>query len=1401
MEVEVSEKELVEEDTPEFDAETEDPSFEGESCGICMDIIIDRGVLDCCQHMFCFECIDNWSTITNLCPLCSNEFQLITCVPAYDVFRSANTIEQPISRDNDWCIEGTNSSLSFPSYYINENAVTCLDGDGCRVRKGLVASHEDMSLDTSIACDSCDVWFHAFCVGFDPEGTSIDSWLCPRCLDVGAVRRIKLEDIPSESRKDYPDRQHLVDTSSGKVSISIADTGETAVVVSLIDGEEVLKEIMEMPSLAVQLSEEHGHDPSSKVTDTFPSSQATSDISINNPSNVYAKEPPLPVTDDNSVRMQHDLAVLANAEVKGVGEISIFDGTVVASSVLQDFNEKSSVDASEPSSSALDLSFASAVSESDTVAVKSAGDEQQAANVLADKNARDVVKMVASFRIAAKRKHGDCSASSHGICDQGKTSKARKEANPRMDIHRLHVEGGAKDLFSDDLVKPCCQITSSKDEISGIKPAQKSLTDLMSIVQGRELRMLNGSSHGKKLSDEFLGARSEAAGLRVKKILRRPTEDKESSIVVQKLRKEIRDVVGNKSSEDVGKRIFDPKLLAAFRAVVKTPASGPVTAMPSSILKPNKLILQKGNARENLTKRIYRTSAGKRRHLWVRDFDVEFWKRRCNKATKPEKIDTLKSVLNILRNNSETADSQQTSEEDQNPMLSRLYLADTSVFPRKDDIKPLSVIKASAATLQKEVHSSDDGVTKNIGDHMADGAVGKIRIPAGCSRSNINDYKRNGVKVASKKAEFGQPKETPLVSLTYKFLDSCKDTMVRPNDRLQDMRKLAQEFLARKLASESKTSINKKLGDNVELKQKYPLLGQLPPDMIPQVEPSRLTKIPTSVRLAETELTTLHFCLFRSSLTVPSSESLARFTSVLCGFRNKKLYDELDCIFGNLEKNSNSLEYEAQLYRLTEHFLKAASLSSIRRTAATELAVADAINIEKGFAERSKTKVVYLNLCSQEIRLRPANSLSSSSAEPIGKEPSASHNSNDPDVQAALRVAGLLSDPPSSSSTKPIDKAPSESHESNDPDIEAALRAAGLLSDSPPCTPPHGVNDLDVARPVVDVTGMPHNIFEMDSHPELNIYGDCKYSLEDADYTGAASVNISKTPVEADSKVKLVFSTLEMGRPSSAGSVEISDEMKIDREASFLHIPVKNSRDGSSSMNRLESKTAGTLIEESGVEPTLAECEMLYAPDAPDTETLPLDIDSLKEVQVMKPSVLDSDKEVQKNNDTHVQLSCHRDNSSPLSQSGESAHKDGNQGINFIKKARNSDSVVAKVEAYIKEHIRPLCKSGVITVQEYRWAVGKATDKVMRYHSNAKNANFLIKDGEKVKKLAEQIEFTSDVPSRRKDGSGGLSESDRSFCVLPGGEDCTSVTGLVMSIALIQVAKVSVYCCHFARLF
>ncbi|KAK8523604.1 hypothetical protein V6N13_057199 [Hibiscus sabdariffa] len=150
---------ILDEDAIPFTDENDDLSnFDGGRCGICMDVIIDRGVLDCCQHWFCFACIDNWATITNLCPLCQSEFQLITCVPVYDTIGSSKVEDESFSRHDDWSIEGKSNTLSFPSYYIDENSVICLDGDDCKVRSLSTTFEGDPDLDTSIACDSCDIW-------------------------------------------------------------------------------------------------------------------------------------------------------------------------------------------------------------------------------------------------------------------------------------------------------------------------------------------------------------------------------------------------------------------------------------------------------------------------------------------------------------------------------------------------------------------------------------------------------------------------------------------------------------------------------------------------------------------------------------------------------------------------------------------------------------------------------------------------------------------------------------------------------------------------------------------------------------------------------------------------------------------------------------------------------------------------------------------------------------------------------------------------------------------------------------------------------------------------------------------------------------------------------------------
>ncbi|GJN17821.1 hypothetical protein PR202_gb04919 [Eleusine coracana subsp. coracana] len=59
---------------------------------------------------------------------------------------------------------------------------------------------------------------------------------------------------------------------------------------------------------------------------------------------------------------------------------------------------------------------------------------------------------------------------------------------------------------------------------------------------------------------------------------------------------------------------------------------------------------------------------------------------------------------------------------------------------------------------------------------------------------------------------------------------------------------------------------------------------------------------------------------------------------------------------------------QAQLHRIAEHYLQKANLDVIRRCADTELAIADDVNVEKDIYERSNSKLVYVNLCSQAAR-------------------------------------------------------------------------------------------------------------------------------------------------------------------------------------------------------------------------------------------------------------------------------------------------------------------------------------------------------------------------------------------------------------------------------------------------
>ncbi|MCD7450330.1 hypothetical protein HAX54_005310 [Datura stramonium] len=394
----------------------------------------------------------------------------------------------------------------------------------------------------------------------------------------------------------------------------------------------------------------------------------------------------------------------------------------------------------------------------------------------------------------------------------------------------------------------------------------------------------------------------------------------------------------------------------------------------------------------------------------------------------------------------------------------------------------------------------------------------------------------------------------------------------------------------------------------------------------------------------------------------------------------------------------------------------------MRRTAETELAIADAVNIEKEVADRSNSKLVYINLCSQELR----------------------RLDNSSNVSVAVSNPSQTSEVLTNSSEEISDV------HSSDPAVNEALRNAGLLSDSPPNSPSCALEEVKeeicISKEVEDHG--PENVFEVDAPPELDIYGDFEYNLEDDDFSGAGTSMISVLQPE-ESKLKVVFSTI-----NPVGS-DVSLECQNHEKHDILEGPVDTSSlngcetSGVVGSSTAAGKTENCLGHSSPVDedPSIVDCEELYGPDKepliekyPEMASLKLDELAMNN-GVQQSNGVDESKQVSKSSEQG------NDSSSTASKCPNSPNqlaRSENLQINKIskslaeKESGSTSSVSTKVEAYVKEHIRPLCKSGVISVEQYRWAVGKTTEKVMKYHPKDKNANFLIKEGDKIKKLAEQ---------------------------------------------------------------
>lgn len=152
-------------------AESEDLMCDSVKCYICLDPFEKQtvGSLENCQHVFCLECILQWSQTANTCPVDRISFTLIyqRRSPGDDVQKK---IKVSVRKNEDGGDEEEGSSA----------AVICEEcGRGDRRHRLLV-------------CILCDSGYHMHCLrptlNTRPEG----DWVCPECAVTAHVTESSL---------------------------------------------------------------------------------------------------------------------------------------------------------------------------------------------------------------------------------------------------------------------------------------------------------------------------------------------------------------------------------------------------------------------------------------------------------------------------------------------------------------------------------------------------------------------------------------------------------------------------------------------------------------------------------------------------------------------------------------------------------------------------------------------------------------------------------------------------------------------------------------------------------------------------------------------------------------------------------------------------------------------------------------------------------------------------------------------------------------------------------------------------------------------------------------------------------------------------------------------------------
>ncbi|XP_077536367.1 uncharacterized protein LOC144148722 [Haemaphysalis longicornis] len=136
---------------------------QAECCAICLEQFQGEevGMPECCDHVFCLVCIQEWAKVTNKCPLDKEQFSLILVRKGDQV---VDTVPAPAPR------KAKRKEEDQAQEEGEEEDLTECEICGRNGREGRM-----------LRCAACDLGYHCECLSPPLYSEPAEEWYCPHC--------------------------------------------------------------------------------------------------------------------------------------------------------------------------------------------------------------------------------------------------------------------------------------------------------------------------------------------------------------------------------------------------------------------------------------------------------------------------------------------------------------------------------------------------------------------------------------------------------------------------------------------------------------------------------------------------------------------------------------------------------------------------------------------------------------------------------------------------------------------------------------------------------------------------------------------------------------------------------------------------------------------------------------------------------------------------------------------------------------------------------------------------------------------------------------------------------------------------------------------------------------------